>query len=337
VNNKNPKPEKLARISFNISMNPIDIFLFMIFLLAAWSGWRKGFLAGILELASWIASLLIGYYSYTYVAAFLQNNFSAVGVWAQPLAFSGIVLVCRLIISFIVREILIATSPGLQRNAVNHLMGVIPGLINGAIYACIMVAILYTVPVNETITSSAQKSQVASSLEKEVEWANEKFSPIFDNAIRESMITKTVEARPDETIILHFKVANAQARPDLESKMLQLVNEERKKAGLPPLKPDPELTLVARAHSQDMFARGYFSHYTPEKKDPFDRMKAAHVRFLAAGENLALGQSLDICHTGLMNSPGHRANILHPSFGRVGIGILDGGIYGLMISQEFRN
>jgi uncharacterized protein YkwD len=38
-----------------------------------------------------------------------------------------------------------------------------------------------------------------------------------------------------------------------------------------------------------------------------------------------------------MNSPGHRANILERSYGRVGIGILDGGMHGLMISQEFRN
>jgi uncharacterized protein YkwD len=38
-----------------------------------------------------------------------------------------------------------------------------------------------------------------------------------------------------------------------------------------------------------------------------------------------------------MNSPGHRANILHKDFGRLGIGIIDGGMYGLMISQEFRN
>jgi uncharacterized protein YkwD len=38
-----------------------------------------------------------------------------------------------------------------------------------------------------------------------------------------------------------------------------------------------------------------------------------------------------------MNSPGHKANILRPNYGRLGIGILDGGIHGLMISQEFRN
>jgi uncharacterized protein YkwD len=66
-------------------------------------------------------------------------------------------------------------------------------------------------------------------------------------------------------------------------------------------------------------------------------MRAANVEFLTAGENLALAHSLSIAHNGLMNSPGHRANILNPSFGRLGIGILDGGFHGLIVSQEFRN
>ena len=81
----------------------------------------------------------------------------------------------------------------------------------------------------------------------------------------------------------------------------------------------------------------FFGHDNPDGKDPFDRMKAANVRFMAAGENLALAQTVEIAHTNLMNSPGHRANILKPQFGRLGIGILDGGFYGLMISQEFRD
>lgn len=51
----------------------------------------------------------------------------------------------------------------------------------------------------------------------------------------------------------------------------------------------------------------------------------------------ALAPTLSQAHTGLMNSPGHRANILNNGFGRVGIGILDAGIYGLMITQNFRN
>jgi uncharacterized protein YkwD len=100
---------------------------------------------------------------------------------------------------------------------------------------------------------------------------------------------------------------------------------------------DPELIPVARAHSADMFARGYFSHYTPEGEDPFERMKDADIRFRTAGENLALAPTLQLAHTGLMNSPGHRENILNPNFGRVGIGILSGGRRGIMVSQEFRN
>ena len=94
---------------------------------------------------------------------------------------------------------------------------------------------------------------------------------------------------------------------------------------------------MARRHSADMFARGYFAHDTPEGLDPFARMREAHVRYLTAGENLALAPTLLVAHSGLMNSPGHRANILHPQFGRLGIGIMDGGIRGLMVSQEFRD
>jgi uncharacterized protein YkwD len=86
-----------------------------------------------------------------------------------------------------------------------------------------------------------------------------------------------------------------------------------------------------------MFARGYFAHVSPEGLSPFVRLTRAGVKYLTAGENLALAPTLRIAHTGLMNSPGHRANILQPSFGRLGIGITDGGRRGLMVSQEFRN
>jgi uncharacterized protein YkwD len=86
-----------------------------------------------------------------------------------------------------------------------------------------------------------------------------------------------------------------------------------------------------------MFARSYFSHVSPDREDPFDRMREAKVRYLTAGENLALARTLPAAHRGLMESPGHRANILRPQFGRVGIGVLDGGVHGLMVTQNFRN
>jgi uncharacterized protein YkwD len=119
--------------------------------------------------------------------------------------------------------------------------------------------------------------------------------------------------------------------------MLQLVNAERAKSGLKPLKADLEMTQLARKHSADMFTRGYFSHNTPEGLDPFDRMHQSKIKFITAAENLAFAQTLTTAHTGLMKSPGHRANILNGVYGRLGIGIIYSTTHGLMITQEFRN
>lgn len=318
-------------------MNLIDLFIILIVCLCIWSGWKKGFTAGVLELIPWLGSLLAGFFFYKYSAAFLVKIFPNLGVWLYPLAFIVTVIIFRIILSFIISSIFKVIPGQAHTNIFNKILGVIPGFINGIIYTVIIVALLLSLPLFDGLSAKTRDSKIASNVATQVEWLDEKLSPVFDEAVKKTMSKLTVEPGSKETVNLHFTVKNPTVRSDLEAQMLDLVNEERKKVGLQPLKEDPELTMVARAHSQDMFARGYFSHYTPEGKDPFDRMREAHVKFITAGENLALGQTLSICHRGLMNSPGHRANILYPNFGRVGIGILDGGMYGLMISQEFRN
>jgi uncharacterized protein YkwD len=117
--------------------------------------------------------------------------------------------------------------------------------------------------------------------------------------------------------------------------MLIDVNKERKTQGLQPLVMDEKLQVLARNYAKDMFKRGYFSHNNPEGYSPFDRMAVAGIDYQAAGENLALAPNESLAMQGLMNSPGHKANILSPKFGRVGIGVIDGGIYGEMFVQEF--
>ena len=219
----------------------------------------------------------------------------------------------------------------------NKTLGIFPGVVNGAIYATLIAGLLMAFPVSDKLSEEARESKIAGRLAVQVEWFDEKLSPIFDKAISQSMNKLTIQPDSDKTVKLPYSVSSPQVRADLEAQMLQLVNDERRKQNLSTLKPDPELTIVARAHSKDMFARGYFAHLTPDGKTPFDRMRTAGVRFMAAGENLALGQTLTICHNGLMNSPGHRANILDKSYGRLGIGILDGGMHGLMVTQNFRN
>lgn len=317
-------------------MNWVDIAIVCIMLLAIWFGWHRGFILGSLDLLTWAGSLVLAYLFYPYTAAGMNRVFDF-GVWLLPLAFILTVIIARIVIGLITRFITRVIPDRHNHGVANRFLGMIPGAINGWIYAIIISALLLALPLRDSITKETRESRLGVRLAMQSEWANKKLAPVFDEAVRHTMNSLIVHPASNEKVPLGFTYDNAEPRPDLEMKMLVLVNKERAKAGLKPLSADPEMTRVARSHSKDMFSRGYFAHNNPDGKDPFDRMKAANVRFRTAGENLALAQTLEIAHTNLMNSPGHRANILRPEYGRLGIGILDGGFYGLMISQEFRD
>lgn len=121
----------------------------------------------------------------------------------------------------------------------------------------------------------------------------------------------------------------------LETQMVDLVNSERSRAGVPALTVNVDLSNMARVKSQDMITNGYFSHNSPTYGSPFDMMKAFGISFRTAGENIAMNQSVENAHTSLMNSEGHRANILNPSYTQIGIGIVSDGHGSIYITQEF--
>lgn len=317
-------------------MNWVDLILVVIVLLAIIAGWYRGFISSMLSLVVWIGSFVCAYLFYPYVAAFIDKLFDA-GPWLLAIAFLLTAIMAGVLFSIIAGYVARSVPIQAHQNGINKFLGIIPGAIMGYIYAVIFSAIFLSLPIRDGLTDKVRNSQLGVQLAMQSEWANRKLAPVFDEAIRQTINSLTVRPNSGERINLTFKVNDATPKPGYEAEMLQMINEERQKHGLKSLQADAEMLQVARAHSQDMFAKGYFAHDSPDGKDPFDRMKAANVRFNAAGENLALAQTVEIAHVNLMNSPGHRANILNPSFGRVGIGILDGGFYGLMISQEFRD
>ena len=111
-----------------------------------------------------------------------------------------------------------------------------------------------------------------------------------------------------------------------ELDVLTATNRYRKAQGLPPLEPDARLTAIARLRSQDMAKRNYFSHITPDGGDVFSLMRNQRVKFWAAGENLArndypMNRVTAVAMEGWIKSPGHRANLVHPSFGHLGVGM----------------
>jgi len=120
-----------------------------------------------------------------------------------------------------------------------------------------------------------------------------------------------------------------------QSRMLELVNAERAKAGLKPLTWDADLARVANIKAKDMVDNNYFSHTSPTYGSPFEMMRSFGIQYRTAGENLAGYSSVEGAHNGLMNSEGHRKNILNPSFTHIGIGVQKSPRYGYVFVQMF--
>lgn len=319
-------------------MNLVDLFLISVILLGAAFGFYRGFISGLLDLARWLGSLLAAFALYHPFSRIFEAVSDWTAIWTKPLAFVIVFFAVSFLIQFLGNALIKRLPDDSHKNNINRAFGILPGLLSGFILSVILAAALYSLPFSGGFQDSLNQSRLAEPLAIYSDGIETALSPIFEEAINETLTRRlTTYPGSDETVELPFKVTEFSSRPDLEAEMLDLINKERAAEGLSPLEADPEMRTVAVKHSADMFERGYFSHNTPESKSPFDRMKDEKVRYRTAGENLALAPTLKIAHTGLMNSPGHRANILRPQFGRVGIGILDSGRRGLMITQNFRN
>ncbi|MDP3758719.1 MAG: CAP domain-containing protein, partial [Candidatus Daviesbacteria bacterium] len=158
---------------------------------------------------------------------------------------------------------------------------------------------------------------------------------VFGGVANDSLTFLTIKPKTDQRINLGFQTSEFSVDEKSEMAMVNLVNKERVAKGLKVLSQDERLRAIGRDYSGDMFRRGYFSHYSPEGKTVADRALAVGVDFLVVGENLAYAPDVASAHKGFMNSEGHRANILSEDFSKVGIGVMDGGVYGLMFTQVF--
>ncbi|MDH3498790.1 MAG: CvpA family protein [Acidimicrobiia bacterium] len=131
-----------------------------------------------------------------------------------------------------------------------------------------------------------------------------------------------------------FDRSRLTAEPATASEMLVLVNVARSQLGASPLQWSNALAAVAEAYAFEMYVDGFFAHDSFRTGNVGDRVQMAGITYRVVGENLALAPTLASAHDGLMNSPGHRANILG-HYSSVGIGAVRGPL-GLVIVQVFR-
>jgi uncharacterized protein YkwD len=130
----------------------------------------------------------------------------------------------------------------------------------------------------------------------------------------------------------------AAAYPQMEWKILGLVNAERKSRGLKPLVPNARLDQAAKLHATNMAAFRKMSHVLPESRFPTLSHRAQYVAYPYAmiAENIALGfTDAESVVRGWMESPGHRRNILSPEAVEIGIGVVSSKSGGLYFCQVF--
>jgi uncharacterized protein YkwD len=120
----------------------------------------------------------------------------------------------------------------------------------------------------------------------------------------------------------YFTEPSEELKEGFEYQLFDLTNAVRVNHGLSILSWEESVRETARNHSKDMADNNYFNHTNLEGQSPFDRMKEDDIAFRMAGENLATGQLSSIfAHEGLMNSLGHRENILQSGFESLGVGV----------------
>ena len=215
--------------------------------------------------------------------------------------------------------------------------GFIPGTANALLFSAFLLLFTVSLPIRPDIKKDVLDSKIGSVLVDNAQVLERPFNSIFGPIAKQTLTFLTINPQETGSVPLEFTQKQLTVDYSSEQKMFEFVNQERIKRGIKPLVWDERLTEVGRSHSKDMFGRGYFSHYSPEGKDVGDRLQDAGIAYTYAGENLALAPDVTRANNGLINSEGHRRNILDPAFEKIGVGAIDGGVYGKMFTQVFTN
>jgi len=318
-----------------LSLNWIDYLMLAVFVFYAYEGYVRGFIRGLLDLIIFTLSFLAGLRLYGFVAEILTSKFSLSLGLSDAIGFFIAAFLAEIIIKMLIR-ILLPFDLTFSKSF-NSILGILPGILSGAILATFVLILIIAFPTTAPIKHAVSNSKVGTLLLSSAQGWERQLNKVFGVAINETINFLTVEPKANEIVSLNFKTKYTLPDSISEQQMFQLVNKERVSRGLMELMFDNKLRDVGRKHCEDMFKRGYFSHYTPEGLSPFDRMDEAGIIYASAGENLAMSPNTDIAMQGLMNSQGHKAIILSTDFRRIGIGVIEGEIYGEMFCQEFAN
>ena len=316
----------------------VDIVIIAILGYSAYLGSRRGGALVALELTSFILATLLAFVGYQALGELVKRLSGASLALSNVAAYLIIWVVAELALALITRYGVIRHFKGIFN--LTPSTRVLGGVLNAGkmlILITLILSLFVSLPLRAGLKQPVTNAYIPHLLLQSSGGLQQCLAGTLGRDLGQSLnfLTVTSEPESEQKINLGFTTTKGVVDEASEQQMLILLNHERTLHGLKALAYNVKAREVARAYSRRMLVEGFFSHIDPDGHSPFDRMKAGGVKFGSAGENLALAPTLPLAHQGLMNSPGHRANILSPDYATVGIGVIDAGIYGLMITQDF--
>lgn len=330
----NPYDSSVVNLPFSL----IDAAIILLIAAAIWAGYRSGFIATTYGLATWVVSFAAAVLFQTQAARLVQG-FGASLATAQPIGFIVVLVLVEGLFSIAgflaLTPIVRAVHRVRSLEKADRITGVVPAAARALFVIAIVLAAVVVSPVSSDVKATVESSRIARALIDQIS----AFQPTLaklSGQLGETVPLFVTKLGEDQSEALDLP-GNLQlaADPVAERQMFDLVNDERAAVGLARLDWDDRLLPVARQHSEEMFKLKYFAHQSPVSGSPFDRLKVAGIIYARAGENLAYAQSVSVAHRGLMQSQGHRENILRPEFTHIAIGVISAGPYGRMFTQMF--
>jgi uncharacterized membrane protein required for colicin V production len=316
-------------------MNLVDVVIAVLVVVFYIEGLKRDFWEEFIDLLSVVLAFVLSLRFYNLLSIYYQFELSLPHSLANVLGFISIWLFIEALL-FLLKVFLFRRKTLPYFKELKYITGLLSSLRIIA-FVTILFIFLTSFPIQPNLKMLVSDSLFGKTAISHALLLEQPLKKVFGGLSQDTIAFFTVKPEGDESIKLGFVTTQFTGRPDLEERMIDLVNKERRSKGLADLKFDMTLRKIALEHSEDMFKRGYFSHYSPEGEDVGDRAKHAGYFYLNLGENLAFAPSLELAHHGLMNSPGHRANILSEEYNKIGIGIVDNPLYGIMITQVFSN
>lgn len=315
--------------------NWIDVVAILSMLAFTIRGYSAGMITVVLSITEFILSVLLAQRYTSPFSLFITSKFGIPLLWARPIAGVLIVFVTFYVLSLLHLTQRLRPIYHFANSQFNRLLGAMFGALQGSLYIAILFLLVLALPVQGTVKQDVQESVFGNAL---LTIAN-KYAPGLATMLSisgEQVAALLLPSTADHIVFpTRFSQAVITVNEEGEQQLLNSVNAARIANGVEMLRPNSTLQVIARAYSEQMVREAFFAHVDAQGNDVSDRLEAAGITYQVAGENLALAPDIPTIHEGLMQSPGHRRNILDPQFTEVGIGIVDTGGYGKMATQIF--